>query len=85
MFDLPHAALTSVIRDLVVHELKLAAPARFANLSRHDIADDTRLKGGTGLGLTISRRLAELHGGSLTMESQKNSGTVVTVKLPLAV
>lgn len=40
---------------------------------------------GLGLGLIISRKLAELHGGSLAMQSQKNSGTTVTVKLPLAV
>ena len=40
---------------------------------------------GTGLGLTIARRLAELHGGTLHLQSEISRGTTVTVKLPLAV
>jgi signal transduction histidine kinase len=38
---------------------------------------------GTGLGLTISRRIVEAHGGTLTLESAENSGTTCTVRLPL--
>ena len=37
---------------------------------------------GLGLGLTICRRLAELYGGRLTVQSQLESGTTVTIKLP---
>jgi signal transduction histidine kinase len=37
---------------------------------------------GTGLGLPLARGLAELHGGSLTLESRLNVGTTVTVRLP---
>jgi signal transduction histidine kinase len=37
---------------------------------------------GTGLGLPISRALAELHGGSLGMESEPNVGTTVIVRFP---
>jgi signal transduction histidine kinase len=39
---------------------------------------------GLGLGLTIAKRLTELHGGSLTLETAPESGTSVIVKLPLA-
>jgi len=38
---------------------------------------------GTGLGLPIARSLAELHGGELEVESQKDAGTTVTMWLPM--
>jgi two-component system sensor histidine kinase/response regulator len=37
---------------------------------------------GLGLGLTICKRLTELHGGTLTIQSNMDAGTMVTVKLP---
>jgi signal transduction histidine kinase len=39
-------------------------------------------KEGWGLGLPISRRLVELIGGNITVESQPNHGSVFTVYLP---
>ncbi len=39
---------------------------------------------GLGLGLTIARRLTELHGGTLSIQSEKGAGTIVTIKLPRA-
>ncbi len=41
-----------------------------------------RTHGGTGLGLTISRRLAGLMGGVLTVESQRGQGATFTLRLP---
>ena len=38
---------------------------------------------GTGLGLSLVKGLAELHGGALTIHSQPKIGTKVTVRLPL--
>jgi signal transduction histidine kinase len=38
--------------------------------------------GGAGLGLTLVRRLIELHGGAVELKSVPNRGTTVTCRLP---
>jgi cell cycle sensor histidine kinase DivJ len=38
---------------------------------------------GTGLGLSLVRSFAELHGGEMVMESRLGEGTTVTVRLPV--
>jgi len=39
---------------------------------------------GTGIGLNLVRKLLELHGGSIGLESKKNEGSTFTVRLPVA-
>jgi two-component system sensor histidine kinase/response regulator len=39
---------------------------------------------GLGLGLTIAKRLVELHGGALSIEGKKGQGATVVAKLPKA-
>jgi len=62
------------------------APQDLARLfSRFQQVDSstTRRYGGTGLGLSICRELAELMGGSVTVESQPGAGSRFLVMLPL--
>ena len=40
--------------------------------------------GGTGLGLPLAKRLAELHGGRLVIKSDEGTGTTVILHLPAA-
>jgi signal transduction histidine kinase len=45
----------------------------------------TRRHEGMGLGLPLARRLGELHGGRLVIDSTPGSGTVARVRLPIRV
>ncbi|GGA59239.1 sensor histidine kinase YkoH [Kroppenstedtia guangzhouensis] len=42
----------------------------------------SRETGGSGLGLSIAKRIVEAHRGCLSLESEMGRGTVVTVRLP---
>jgi two-component system cell cycle sensor histidine kinase PleC len=42
----------------------------------------TRRYDGTGLGLTITKVFVEMHGGTLTLDSEKGRGTTATMRLP---
>ena len=55
-----------------------AARAAFQQID----SDLNRKYEGTGLGLPLTKALAELHGGSLDLQSEVGVGTTVTVRFP---
>ena len=83
------AAWTGERLEIAVNDTGCGIPA--ARLARvfdgfeQAEAGTTRRFGGTGLGLTISRRLAELMGGTLTAESVEGEGSTFRFSLPVTV
>jgi CheY-like chemotaxis protein/two-component sensor histidine kinase len=74
-----------VICTFVVSDTGIGIPAEkldliFEQFSQVD-SSTTRIYGGTGLGLTIVKRLTELQDGEITVESEPNKGTAFTVKI----
>jgi len=63
-----------------IPEARLASV--FEEFVQADVSTARRF-GGSGLGLTISRRLAALMGGDIKLSSRENEGTRVTLTMPL--
>lgn len=49
---------------------------------KQENSDTTKKFGGTGLGLTITKRFIELLGGHLELKSHKGEGSIFTIQLP---
>jgi two-component system sensor histidine kinase AtoS len=75
---------TTVSTETVVVEIRDNGPGIPAALQERVLEPffTTKARGG-GLGLPIAKRSAELHGGSLTLSSPADGGTVATLTLPL--
>jgi signal transduction histidine kinase/DNA-binding response OmpR family regulator len=72
------------VRDTGIGIVKDKMGAIFESFTQGD-SSTTRKFGGSGLGLTISRRLAELMGGTLQAESEYGKGSIFTLRLTLEI
>jgi PAS domain S-box-containing protein len=77
------STLTVRIRDTGVGIPKEELSQLFERFYRVD-KDRSRATGGSGLGLAISRQIVEMHGGSISVESEVDVGSVFEVRLPKA-
>ncbi len=78
-------SITIVVRDTGQGIAADVLPHVFEPFRQED-SSSTRAQGGLGLGLTLVRRLVELHGGTASAESTgKGQGATFTVTLPLSV
>jgi signal transduction histidine kinase/ActR/RegA family two-component response regulator len=76
------AGFTFAVEDTGVGFSDAARDRLFEKFCQGD-ATTTRRFGGTGLGLPISRDLARLMGGDITVESRLGAGSIFRVALPL--
>ncbi|MDP8944494.1 MAG: cell wall metabolism sensor histidine kinase WalK [Actinomycetota bacterium] len=78
-----NSTLTVRIRDTGVGIPKEDLNQLFERFYRVD-KDRSRASGGSGLGLAISKQIVEMHGGSISVESEVDVGSVFEVRLPKA-
>ena len=80
---------SSVLVQIAIRDTGIGISAEaLDNIFKPFIQEDgstTRKYGGTGLGLTISRHLAELLGGNISVASSPGAGSCFTVTLPFSV
>lgn len=84
---LAQAAMSGTAVRITVADQGLGIPpeSRTRVFERFYRADDSRTRGGAGLGLSIARWVVALHGGSISIEDVVPTGCLMIVELPGAV
>jgi signal transduction histidine kinase/CheY-like chemotaxis protein len=84
-----HVDVRASIRDqdlvVLVADTGVGVPAEDRERIFHSFQQGTRLSGqaeGTGLGLTLSKRILEMHGGRIWVESEAGKGSTFGFALP---
>ena len=80
--DVDDDALTVAVRDTGIGMDPAFIPTAFRAFQQESTGDD-RAYEGSGLGLAIVDRYADLIGAQVRIESEKGTGTTVTVRVPL--
>ena len=77
----PYVALLFTVRDTGQGMTKEQASGMFDEYSRFNL-ETNRMTEGTGLGMSITKRLVEMMNGSISVESELGKGTTISVRLP---
>lgn len=78
------AKLVFTVKDNGIGMAPATVARLFTPFSQADVAT-TRRFGGTGLGLTISKRIVDLMDGEIGVASEQDQGSTFTVRLPVEV
>jgi len=80
----PMGELTITVADTGTGIPKELIPRAFSAFVQLNNGYTRAEKSGTGLGLALTKRFVELHDGRITLDSEENVGTTVTIVLPAA-
>jgi signal transduction histidine kinase len=69
------------IRDYGVGMTEMQQSQLF-DVSKHNSTPGTNMEGGTGLGLILCKEFMDLHKGFITVESEENVGTTISLQFP---
>ena len=78
----PHRTLRFIIRDTGIGIDEKLMPTLFTPFTKGD-ASNTNRYGGSGLGLALSKRVAELMGGGVAVDSTPGEGSTFTITVRL--